>query len=92
METTILIISTLLTNLLSQFLKKYVAPKYGELGVQFSVFFVACLVAGGYMAYEKIEGVKQFFLTAGAFFASAMVFYELILKRLKNVKSTEQLG
>lgn len=82
---------TLGINAISQLLKKYVAPKYGENGVQVAVFLVACLATAGYFAYKKIEGFKEFIMYVSAFFASSMVFYELIWKKLSIVKSTKEL-
>jgi hypothetical protein len=77
-------------NFLSQVLKKYVAPKYGENGVQFTVFLLACLASAGYIAYQKIQGFKEFITFAGAFFIVAIAFYETIFKKINAVKSTKQ--
>lgn len=84
------IIITFGINFLSQVLKKYVAPKYGETGVQFTVFLLACLASAGYTAYHKIEGFKEFIAMAGAFFIVAITFYEIAFKKINAVKSTEQ--
>ena len=77
-------------NLLSQLLKKYIAPKYGINGVQFSVFVLACLASAGYTAYHKLPGFKEFIAMAGAFFIVAITFYEIIFKKIDAVKSTKQ--
>jgi hypothetical protein len=85
------ILITLGINFISQILKEYVAPNYGEDGVQVAVFLVACLATAGYFAYEKIEGFKEFVVYASAFFGSSMVFYEILWKRFDFVKSTKEL-
>jgi len=78
-------------NFLSQVLKKYIAPKYGEDGVQVAVFLIACLATAGYLAYQNIAGFKEFIVYASAFFGSSMVFYEVLWKKLRVVKSTKEL-
>lgn len=78
-------------NFLSQILKKYVAPKYGEDGVQFSVFLLACIASGLFIAYKNIPSFENFVLAATIFFGTAVTFYEVLWKKLKWVKSTKEL-
>ena len=85
------IIITFGINLLAQLLKKKVAPKYGEAGMQVTVFIISLIVAGGFVAYKEIEGFAEFSGYVAGFFTFAITFYEILWKRFKNVKSVEQL-
>ena len=78
-------------NALSQLLKEKIAPKYGEFGMQVTVFAISLLVAGGYLAYDKIDGFAQFIEYTIGFFTFAITFYEILWKRFKNVKSVKEL-
>lgn len=78
-------------NFLSQVLKKYVAPKWGEDGVQFTVFLLACVASGIYVAYKHIPSFANFSSGIMIFFSLSIASYETIWKKLSTVKSTAQL-
>ena len=78
-------------NVVSQLLKKHIAPKYGETGVQFTVFLMACIVAGFYIVYKTYPSVENFVAAVVVFFGMAITFYEVLWKKFKVVKSTDEL-
>ena len=75
-----------LINIVTSLVKKYIKPKFGDLGVQIFAFVLA-LIGSGYVFYgDYFPGLQQFVLTAGAIFSTAVVFYEVLLKRISTFK------
>jgi len=70
-------------NVVSSFLKKYVYPKYGRLGVQALVFAVAVLGAVSFKYGSSYEVIIQYIL---AIFVSSVALYEVILSRISWFK------
>ena len=66
-------------NVLTSFLKKYVYPKFGRLGVQVVVFLLA-IVGAWYMQYGA--SLEVYVAQAFVLFTAAVALYEVILKRV----------
>lgn len=69
-------------NVLSSVLKRWVAPKFGKIGVQITVFVLAFIAAYIFL-YGNYE---QLLNSTLAIFSVAVAFYEVILSRIPIFK------
>ena len=76
------IIIALGINILTAFLKQYIYPKFGSIGVQVAVFALALVGAVGYGFYQQSLMFQQVIIQALGTLAIAISVYEVILKRL----------
>lgn len=76
------ILIAFLISLLTQFVKKFIKPKFGDLGVQALVLLLSIVVAFGYYFYGVNESFKQFVVQALQILTVSITIYEVILKRL----------
>lgn len=77
---------TLIINVATSVLKRYVYPKYGKFGVQLFAFACA-LIAAVYVTYkEQFPGVEEFVVTVLAIFSMAVAFYEVVLQNISWFK------
>lgn len=68
--------------LLAQVLKKWIAPRFGDLGIHVTVFVIAIAGAVGYNLYQSVPAFQAVVSEAIRTLAFAVALYELILKRL----------
>lgn len=74
-------------NILTSITKKYVYPRYGKVGVQFVVFFLAFIGAWYFMYGQQIESLSKIVVSALGVFSMSVTFYEVILQRLPWFKA-----
>jgi multisubunit Na+/H+ antiporter MnhC subunit len=72
----------LLTNIFSQFLKGYVAKKWGATGVLVTVFIVSFVISIGWYFIKSSESLMVVFQQGLMILSASIALYEIILKRL----------
>lgn len=75
-----------IVNVFSSVLKLWVYPKYGKLGVQVMVFFLAVLGGTYYMYKHLVPGLEAFVVSVLGVFSLSVAFYEVILSHLDIFK------
>lgn len=76
------IIISLGINLFTTLIKKYIKPKFGDLGVQAIVLVLAVIAAAILYLYNQNEGLQIFVKQAGIIFASAIAIYSVLLSKI----------
>lgn len=74
------IVTILGINVLTSFLKKYIYPKFGKVGVQFTLFILCFIGATLWSLKEKYASIGAFFATGMAIFMMAISLYEVVLQ------------
>ncbi len=67
-----------LTNLL----KKFIKPKFGNTGIHIFTFFLCVLYTVGLGLYYHMPGFKELVLEALSYLAICIATYEVVLKKL----------
>ena len=75
-----------LVNVVSSWLKRFVVPRFGRLGVQVLVFVAAAVGASFYTFKGQIAGIQEFLTSAFGIFSLSVAFYEVILSRFSWFK------
>jgi len=73
-------------NILTSVIKRWIAPKYGKVGVQVFVFLLAGIAAVYHIYAKNIPGVVEFISSAIAFFSLAVTSYEVIWSHVPFLK------
>lgn len=79
-------------NALSSFLKKWVYPKFGKVGVQVLIFGLAVLGAIYWTYGQNVLGIKEVVVAAIGLFSLSVTFYEVILSHLAVFKQPKLQG
>lgn len=72
----------LLVNTLSSFLKRWIMPKYGVVGVQLTVFVLSTIAAVYITLKSTYPQLSVFFNALVAVFSLSVSFYEVILQHI----------
>ncbi len=81
---------TLLATTATQFLKKYVYPKWGETGVHAVVFAIVFVCASIWYTAQNNQHLMEILTTSGKILIMAVGFYEVALKRILFTTLKEQ--
>ncbi len=76
-------------NVFASILKRWVAPKFGRLGVQVTVFILAAIGALYASYHGQFPELKVWAEAALGVFSLSVAFYEVILSRLPVFKGGE---
>lgn len=74
-------------NVFTSILKRWVAPKYGKVGVQVVAFTLALLGAAFISWKDAIPGLEAVVYNGIAIFSLAVAFYEVLLSYLPWFKA-----
>lgn len=77
--------------ILTQFVKKYVSPRFGDTGVHVVTFVVALVGLGIYQYATANPAFMELLMEALSFLAGAVAVYEIILKKIGFKSSTQQI-
>lgn len=73
---------TFLINAATQILKRFVIPRFGEIGVHVILFVLSLAGAAYFMWLKDIPGIQNALLIAVQFFCLGIAIYEVFLKKL----------
>lgn len=76
------IVAAIIVQLIKGFIKKVIAPRFGDLGVQVVLFIIALIIAGLGLWVKVLP--ENVLLTAGQIFAGAMLIYQILWKAIIN--------
>ena len=76
------VVAFLLMEFIKKFIKQYIEPRWGDLGIQVVLFLIALLMAFGYWGFQFIP--KEVLTTAGMIFSGAMIVYQVLYKSIIN--------
>lgn len=76
------IVAYILIELIKGFIKKYIAPRFGDLGVNIALFIISLLFALFYWGGQFIP--KEILSTAGLIFSGAITIYQVLFKSVWN--------
>ena len=77
--------------ILTQIVKKYIYPKYGDTGIHVFTFVIACLGVGIYQAAQTYVEFKEILIQALNFLVIAVAVYEIILKKIGFKSAPDKL-
>lgn len=86
MTTSFAILGVLAISIITQLIKKFIIPKYGETGVHVFVFVLALIVTSVQVASTQFPGLGQFLIEAGTFLVTTIGTYEVIFKKISLPK------
>ena len=69
---------------LTQFLKKYIVPRYGATGVHVFVFLTAFVIISAKGFATEYPPFNEMLLLAGQYLAGSLALYKVILKPLNE--------
>lgn len=69
---------------LTQIVKRFIAPKFGPTGIHIFVFIVSLIVVGVQVATSYYPGLGEVLLMAGKYLAATLALYEIVWKRLNE--------
>ncbi len=75
-------LSILGLNALTGLCKKWIKPKWGEVGVHAFIFVIALIGTGIYQLYTKSFEVKMLIEQSAVYLMAAVALYEIILKKI----------
>lgn len=78
--------------ILTQFIKKYVYPKFGDTGVHVLTFVLALIGVGVYQYAAHNVEFKELLIQALNFLVLAVAIYEVILKKIGFKSAPEKLA
>lgn len=79
------------TLLLTQFVKKYVYPKFGSTGVHILTFVIATIGVGIYQYAQTNIEFKELLLAGLNYLVVAVAVYEVILKKIGFKSAQEKI-
>lgn len=77
--------------LVTQFIKKYVYPKWGDTGVHVLIFTLSLIGLGVYEYAQYNPAFMDVLVWSLGYLAGAVALYEVILKKIGFKSSTTQL-
>ena len=73
------LVASVLIGLVKNFIKSFVEPRFGSIGIQITLFAIALLIGIGYYLWQNVLPV-EIVKVAGGIFLGATAIYEVIYK------------